>query len=106
MSAARLLPPVQSILEVRHGMFVRQGLECACDLPGEPPSPMRQRRLAAGADAVFDKATEIDEFTTYAINEVERVAGERGIEPPPDDDPARYHFGSCLRTFHKGCRPF
>jgi len=32
--------------------------------------------LPAGADAVFDKATEIDEFTTYAINKVERVAGE------------------------------
>ncbi|WP_372828644.1 response regulator transcription factor [Polaromonas sp.] len=39
---------------------------------------MRQRCLAAGADAVFDKATEIDEFTDYAINEVERVAGETG----------------------------
>jgi hypothetical protein len=37
---------------------------------------MRQRCLAAGADAVFDKATEIDEFTTYAIHEVERVTGE------------------------------
>ncbi|OOG36064.1 response regulator transcription factor [Polaromonas sp. A23] len=40
--------------------------------------PIRQRCLAAGADAVFDKATEIDEFTTYAIDEVERVAGETG----------------------------
>jgi DNA-binding NarL/FixJ family response regulator len=37
---------------------------------------MRQRCLATGADAVFDKSTEIDEFTTYAINEVERVGGE------------------------------
>ena len=40
--------------------------------------PIRQRCLAAGADAIFDKATEIDEFTTYAIDEVERVAGETG----------------------------
>lgn len=37
---------------------------------------MRERCLASGADAVFDKATEIDEFTDYAINEVDRVAGE------------------------------
>lgn len=37
---------------------------------------MRQRCLAVGADAVFDKATEIDEFTRYAIDEVERVTGE------------------------------
>jgi len=37
---------------------------------------MRERCLAAGADAVFDKSTEIDEFTTYAIDEVERVSGE------------------------------
>jgi hypothetical protein len=28
------------------------------------------------ADTVFDKATEIDEFTAYATDEVERVAGE------------------------------
>jgi two-component system OmpR family response regulator len=40
--------------------------------------PIRQRCLAAGADAIFDKATQIDEFTTYAIDEVERVAGETG----------------------------
>jgi two-component system OmpR family response regulator len=40
--------------------------------------PIRQRCLAAGADAIFDKATEIDEFTRYAIDEVERVAGETG----------------------------
>ncbi len=39
---------------------------------------MRQLCLAAGA--VFDKATEIDEFTDCAINEVERVAGRRGTE--------------------------
>lgn len=39
---------------------------------------MQSRCLAAGADAVFDKATQIDEFTDYAINEVERVAGETG----------------------------
>lgn len=30
----------------------------------------------AGADDVFDRATEIDEFTTYAINEVKRMAGK------------------------------
>ena len=41
-------------------------------------SAMRQRCLVSGADAVFDKATEIDEFTDYAINEVDRVAGETG----------------------------
>lgn len=40
--------------------------------------PIRQRCLAAGADAIFDKATQIDEFTRYAIDEVERVAGETG----------------------------
>jgi len=45
-------------------------------LTGYATPPMRQRCLAAGADAVFDKSTEIDEFTTYAIDEVERVAGE------------------------------
>ena len=37
---------------------------------------MRQRCLASGADAVFNKATEIEEFTSYALNEVERVMGE------------------------------
>ncbi|MGC1174256.1 response regulator [Polaromonas sp.] len=37
--------------------------------------PIRQRCLALGADAVFDKATEIEEFTRYAVDEVERVAG-------------------------------
>jgi two-component system OmpR family response regulator len=40
--------------------------------------PIRQRCLAAGADGIFDKATEIDEFTRYATDEVERVAGETG----------------------------
>ena len=37
---------------------------------------MRQRCLANGADAVFNKATELDEFSSYAINEVERITGE------------------------------
>ncbi|MEO8024372.1 response regulator transcription factor [Polaromonas sp.] len=37
--------------------------------------PIRQRCLALGADAVFDKATEIEEFTKYAVDEVERVTG-------------------------------
>lgn len=45
-------------------------------LTGYATPAMRQRCLAGGADAVFDKGTEIDEFTEYAINEVERVAGE------------------------------
>ncbi|MDB5891548.1 MAG: hypothetical protein JWP47_2379 [Polaromonas sp.] len=36
---------------------------------------IRQRCLELGADAVFDKATEIDEFTRFAIDEVERVTG-------------------------------
>ncbi len=48
--------------------FLREFLRLWVRLP--------RRCLAAGADAVFDKSTEIDEFTTYAINEVERVAGE------------------------------
>ncbi|WP_348071804.1 hypothetical protein [Polaromonas sp.] len=33
------------------------------------------KTAALGADAVFDKATEIEEFTKYAVDEVERVAG-------------------------------
>ena len=45
-------------------------------LTGYATPQMRERCLAAGADAVFDKSTEIDEFTTYAIDEVERVSGE------------------------------
>ncbi|WP_395058821.1 response regulator transcription factor [Polaromonas sp.] len=45
-------------------------------LTGYATPQMRERCLAAGADAIFDKSTEIDEFTTYAINEVERVSGE------------------------------
>lgn len=36
---------------------------------------IRQRCLELGADALFDKATEIDEFTRFAIDEVERVSG-------------------------------
>lgn len=45
-------------------------------LTGYATPAMRQRCLAAGADAVFDKSTEIDEFTRYATDEVERVSGE------------------------------
>lgn len=45
-------------------------------LTGYATPPMRQRCLAAGADAVFDKSTELDEFTAYAVDEVERVAGK------------------------------
>ena len=36
---------------------------------------VRERCLAIGADAVFDKSNEIEEFTRYALEEVERVAG-------------------------------
>ncbi len=36
---------------------------------------IRQRCLDLGADAVFDKTTEIDEFTSYAAEQVERVTG-------------------------------
>jgi len=36
---------------------------------------VRERCLAIGADAVFDKSNEIDEFTRYALEEVERAAG-------------------------------
>lgn len=45
-------------------------------LTGYATPAMRQRCLGSGADAVFDKATEIDEFTHFAMNEVERVQGE------------------------------
>ena len=45
-------------------------------LTGYATPAMRQRCLATGADAVFDKSTEIDEFTSYAINQVDRAAGE------------------------------
>jgi two-component system, OmpR family, response regulator len=43
---------------------------------GYATPPMRKRCLASGADAVFDKSTEIEEFTRYATTEVERVLGE------------------------------
>ena len=36
---------------------------------------VRERCLAIGADAVFDKSNEIVEFTRYALEEVERAAG-------------------------------
>jgi CheY-like chemotaxis protein len=36
---------------------------------------VRERCLAIGADAVFDKSNEIEEFTRYALEEVERAAG-------------------------------
>jgi len=45
-------------------------------LTGYATAAMRQRCLASGADAVFDKATEIDDFTRFALDEVERVMGE------------------------------
>ena len=39
-------------------------------------APIRERCLALGADAVFDKSNELDEFTRYAVEEVERMTGE------------------------------
>ena len=36
---------------------------------------MRERCLAAGADALFDKSSELEEFTRYAVNEVARSTG-------------------------------
>jgi DNA-binding NarL/FixJ family response regulator len=36
---------------------------------------IRERCLALGADAIFDKSTELDEFTRYAAEEVERMVG-------------------------------
>ena len=36
---------------------------------------IRERCLALGADAVFDKSLEIEAFTRYATEEVERVGG-------------------------------
>jgi len=36
---------------------------------------IRERCLALGADAIFDKSTEIDEFTRYTAEEVERTVG-------------------------------
>lgn len=36
---------------------------------------IRQRCLELGADAVFDKATETEDFTRFALDEVERTTG-------------------------------
>lgn len=36
---------------------------------------IRERCLALGADAIFDKSTEIEEFTRYTAEEVERTSG-------------------------------
>lgn len=53
---------------------------CSGRLPGQKvlvlsnyaTQPIRERSIALGADAVFDKSTELDEFLEYAMNEVER----------------------------------
>jgi CheY-like chemotaxis protein len=37
---------------------------------------IRERCLALGADAVFDKSNELEEFTRYAREEVERASGD------------------------------
>ncbi|MES2979254.1 MAG: response regulator transcription factor [Pseudomonadota bacterium] len=37
---------------------------------------IRERCLAIGADAVFDKSNELEEFTRYAREEVQRASGE------------------------------
>jgi two-component system, OmpR family, response regulator len=37
---------------------------------------IRERCLALGADAVFDKSNELEEFTRYAVEEVQRVTGQ------------------------------
>lgn len=36
---------------------------------------IRQRCLEMGADAVFDKTSEIEDFTRFALDEVERATG-------------------------------
>jgi two-component system, OmpR family, response regulator len=38
--------------------------------------PIRQQALARGANAVFDKSNELDEFMQYATDEVDRALGE------------------------------
>ncbi len=45
-------------------------------LTGYATPAMRQRCLASGADAVFDKATEIEAFTSYALHQIEPVVDE------------------------------
>ena len=36
---------------------------------------IRERCLALGADAIFDKSNELEEFTRFAVEEVERQSG-------------------------------
>lgn len=43
--------------------------------------PIRERSIALGADAVFDKSTELEEFLDYAMNEVERHQADTRMDP-------------------------
>jgi two-component system OmpR family response regulator len=44
--------------------------------------PIRDRSIALGADAVFDKSTELEEFLQYAMNEVERHQADTRFNLP------------------------
>ncbi len=41
---------------------------------------MRERCLLLGADAVFDKSNELEEFARYAAHAVERVGGDTDFQ--------------------------
>ena len=43
--------------------------------------PVRERSIALGANAVFDKSTELEEFLDYAMNEVERHQADTRMDP-------------------------
>lgn len=43
--------------------------------------PIRERSIALGADAVFDKSTELEEFLDFAMNEVERHQADTRMDP-------------------------
>jgi two-component system, OmpR family, response regulator len=43
--------------------------------------PIRERSIALGADAVFDKSTELEEFLQFAMNEVERHQADTRFNP-------------------------
>ena len=45
---------------------------------------IRKRALELGADAVFDKSTEIDELLAYCVAQADRVAQEEGQQPRRD----------------------
>jgi two-component system, OmpR family, response regulator len=40
---------------------------------------IRERSLLLGADAVFDKSTQLEEFMRYALGEVERQQGDTNV---------------------------